>query len=62
MREAGQIILFKFPKGDLKEGKLRPVLLLKKLSGAIGKIGTERLSRLNKRLADWLVDKADIDK
>ena len=33
MKEAGQIILFRFPQTDLEEGKLRPALLLGKLPG-----------------------------
>ncbi|HYW34121.1 MAG TPA: type II toxin-antitoxin system PemK/MazF family toxin [Balneolaceae bacterium] len=33
MKEAGQIVLFEFPQGDLREGKLRPALLLSKLPG-----------------------------
>ena len=30
MKQAGQIILFRFPQTDLKEGKLRPALLIGK--------------------------------
>lgn len=33
MRNAGDIILFRFPKTDLNEGKLRPALLLGKIPG-----------------------------
>ena len=33
MKQAGQIILFRFPQTDLDEGKLRPALLLGKLPG-----------------------------
>ena len=33
MKQAGQIIAFRFPQTDLKEGKLRPALLLGKLPG-----------------------------
>jgi mRNA interferase MazF len=33
MKQAGQIILFRFPQADLEEGKLRPALLLGKLPG-----------------------------
>lgn len=33
MKQAGQIVLFKFPKVDLEEGKLRPALLISKLPG-----------------------------
>lgn len=33
MKRAGQIVLFRFPRTDLGEGKLRPVLLLGKLPG-----------------------------
>jgi mRNA interferase MazF len=33
MKQAGQIILFRFPQTDLEEGKLRPALLLGKLPG-----------------------------
>ena len=33
MKEAGQIIVFRFPQTDLEEGKLRPALLLGKLPG-----------------------------
>lgn len=34
MKQAGQIILFRFPQTDMAEGKLRPALLLVKLPGA----------------------------
>lgn len=34
MRQAGQIILFRFPQTDLEAGKLRPALLLGKLPAA----------------------------
>lgn len=34
MKQAGQIVLFRFPQADLEEGKLRPALLLGKLPGA----------------------------
>jgi mRNA interferase MazF len=33
MKQAGQIILFRFPQTDLEAGKLRPALLLGKLPG-----------------------------
>jgi mRNA interferase MazF len=33
MKQAGQVILFRFPQTDLEEGKLRPALLLGKLPG-----------------------------
>lgn len=33
MKQAGQVILFRFPQTDLQEGKLRPALLLGKLPG-----------------------------
>ncbi len=33
MKQAGQIILFRFPQADLEEGKLRPALLLGRLPG-----------------------------
>ena len=33
MKQAGQIVLFRFPQADLDEGKLRPALLLGKLPG-----------------------------
>jgi mRNA interferase MazF len=33
MKQAGQIILFRFPQAELEEGKLRPALLLGKLPG-----------------------------
>ena len=33
MRQAGQIVLFRFPRADLEEGKLRPALLLRRLPG-----------------------------
>src|SRR6266540_740769 len=33
MKEAGQVIVFRFPQTDLEEGKLRPALLLGKLPG-----------------------------
>jgi mRNA interferase MazF len=34
VKQAGQIVLFRFPHTDLDEGKLRPALLLGKLPGA----------------------------
>ena len=33
MKQAGQVVLFRFPQTDLDEGKLRPALLLGKLPG-----------------------------
>ena len=33
MKRAGQIVLFRFPRTDLGEGKLRPALLLARLPG-----------------------------
>ena len=33
MKQAGQIVLFRFPQTDLEEGKLRPALLLNKVPG-----------------------------
>ena len=33
MKQAGQVVLFRFPHTDLQEGKLRPALLLGKLPG-----------------------------
>jgi len=33
MKRAGQVVLFRFPRADLEEGKLRPALLLGKLPG-----------------------------
>ena len=33
MKQAGQIVLFRFPQTDLEEGKLRSALLLGKLPG-----------------------------
>jgi mRNA interferase MazF len=33
MKQAGQIVLFKFPQADLEQGKLRPALLINKLPG-----------------------------
>lgn len=33
MKKAGQVVVFRFPKTDLIEGKLRPALLLGKLPG-----------------------------
>ena len=33
MKQAGQIVLFRFPRADLEEGKLRPALLLGRLPG-----------------------------
>jgi mRNA interferase MazF len=33
MKQAGQIILFRFPQADMEEGKLRPALLLGRLPG-----------------------------
>ena len=33
MKEPGQIVLFRFPRTDLSEGKLRPALLLSEVPG-----------------------------
>ena len=33
MKEAGQVVVFRFPQTDLEKGKLRPALLLGKLPG-----------------------------
>lgn len=33
MKEPGQIVLFRFPRADLSEGKLRPALLLSEVPG-----------------------------
>jgi len=33
MKEAGQVVVFRFPQTDLEEGKLRPALLVGKLPG-----------------------------
>lgn len=113
MKQAGQVVLFRFPQTNLAEGKLRPALLLGKLPGeyddwlicmissqasryvsgfdelvreddsdfalsglkgpsvirigrlavvqggvllgAIGEIAPERLQRIKKRLAEWLL-------
>lgn len=33
MKEAGQVVIFRFPQTDRDEGKLRPALLLGKLPG-----------------------------
>ena len=33
MKQSGQIVLFRFPRTDLGEGKLRPALLLGRLPG-----------------------------
>jgi mRNA interferase MazF len=33
MKQAGQIVLFRFPQTDLEAGKLRPAVLLGKLPG-----------------------------
>ena len=33
MKEAGQVVLIQFPYADLREGKLRPALLLRRLPG-----------------------------
>jgi len=33
MRQAGQVVLFRFPRTDLAEGKLRPALLPGRLPG-----------------------------
>jgi hypothetical protein len=56
MRQAGQIVLFRFPQTDLEEGELRPAVVEGEiLLGAVGQIASERLQRLKGRLADWLV-------
>jgi|SRR5687767_1098112 len=34
MKEAGQVVVFRFPQADLGEGKLRPALLLGRLPGS----------------------------
>ena len=36
MKQAGQIVLFRLPRTDLAEGKLRPALLLGRLPGEYG--------------------------
>lgn len=114
MKQAGQVVLFRFPQTDLTEGKLRPALLLGRLPGeyddwlicmipsqmrhvipefdeivgeddpdfaesglkaasvirigrlavvqgevllgAVGQIAPERLQRIKRRLAEWLVE------
>lgn len=33
MKQAGQVVVYRFPQTDLEEGKLRPALLLGKLPG-----------------------------
>jgi mRNA interferase MazF len=33
VKEPGQIVLFRFPRADLSEGKLRPALLLSEVPG-----------------------------
>jgi mRNA interferase MazF len=33
MKEAGQVVVFRFPQTDLEEVKLRPALLIGKLPG-----------------------------
>jgi mRNA interferase MazF len=33
VKQAGQIVLFRFPQADLAEGKLRPALLLREVPG-----------------------------
>lgn len=33
MKESGQIVLFRFPRSDLAEGKLRPALLITEAPG-----------------------------
>jgi len=33
VKESGQIVLFRFPRADLSEGKLRPALLLSEVPG-----------------------------
>ena len=33
MVKEGHVVLFRFPQTDLKEGKLRPALVIKKLPG-----------------------------
>lgn len=113
MKQAGQIVLFRFPQADLEQGKLRPALLISELPGnyddwlicmissqihhyisdfdeiiqeydpdftgsglktvsvirvgrlavvegniligSIGKIATDRLQRIKKRLSGWLI-------
>jgi mRNA interferase MazF len=34
MKQAGQVVLFRFPQTDMRQAKLRPALLLGKLPGA----------------------------
>lgn len=36
MVKEGHVVLFRFPQTDLKEGKLRPALVIKKLPGEYG--------------------------
>jgi len=33
MIEEGQVVLFRFPQADLRTGKLRPALVLRKVPG-----------------------------
>lgn len=33
MKQAGQVVVFRFPQTDLEDGKLRPALMLGKLPG-----------------------------
>lgn len=33
MKEAGQVVIYRFPQTDSEEGKLRPALLLGELPG-----------------------------
>jgi hypothetical protein len=57
MKQAGQVVVFRFPQTDLEEGKLRPTLLLAILLGAIGQISDERLVRLKQQFSDWISGK-----
>jgi mRNA interferase MazF len=63
MKRAGQVILFRFPQADLKEGKLRPALLLGRLPGEYEDWICMISSQLHHYVADFdeLVQASDAD-
>ncbi len=61
MIKEGDIVLFKFPQTDLEEGKLRPALILRKLSGdrndwllcMVTSFKTERERELTEKITEY---------
>ena len=64
MRNAGDIVLFRFPQADLAEGKLRPALLLGKLPGEYDDWLTCMISSQTRHYLpnfDELIQEGDLD-